>query len=106
MSNAATRNLTLKISRYDPERDDAPHWESYQVEADPLDRVLDVIQKVKWYQDESLALRRSCAHGGVRLRRHADQRRERTGLQNPGQETSRPTRSPWSRSWAFRSSKT
>ncbi|MDX2035458.1 MAG: succinate dehydrogenase iron-sulfur subunit [Isosphaeraceae bacterium] len=63
MSNDETRRLTLEIKRYNPEVDDAPHWESYQVEADPLDRVLDVIQRVKWEQDETLGLRRSCAHG-------------------------------------------
>ena len=57
------RKLTLKIKRYNPEQDDAPHWEEYQIEADPLDRVLDVLQNVKWYQDETIALRRSCAHG-------------------------------------------
>ena len=38
------RKLTVRIKRYDPERDDAPHWETYRVEADPIDRVLDVIQ--------------------------------------------------------------
>ncbi len=59
----AIRNLTLKIKRYDPEREAPPRWEEFRVTADPLDRVLDVIQKVKWEQDESLALRRSCAHG-------------------------------------------
>jgi succinate dehydrogenase / fumarate reductase iron-sulfur subunit len=58
-----TRHLTLKIKRYNPEHDDAPHWEQYRVEAEPWDRVLDVIQKVKWYQDDTLNLRRSCAHG-------------------------------------------
>ena len=42
----AVRNLTLRISRYDPERDEKPHWEEYPVEADGHDRVLDVIQKV------------------------------------------------------------
>lgn len=57
------RKLTVKIKRYDPERDEAPRWAEYHVEADPMDRVLDVIQKVKWYQDDSLGLRRSCAHG-------------------------------------------
>lgn len=59
----AARKLTLRIKRYDPERDQAPHWETYHVEAEPWDRVLDVIQNVKWNQDDSLALRRSCAHG-------------------------------------------
>ncbi len=66
MATAATteshvRKLTVKVKRYNPEADDAPRWEQYDVEADPLDRVLDVVQKVKWYHDESLALRRSCA---------------------------------------------
>src|SRR4051795_3844645 len=60
---ANVRKLTLRIKRYDPERDEPPRWEEFQVEADPLDRVLDVIQKVKWLHDETLGLRRSCAHG-------------------------------------------
>jgi succinate dehydrogenase / fumarate reductase iron-sulfur subunit len=57
------RKLTVKIQRYDPESSAAPHWQQFEVEADPHDRVLDVIQNVKWYQDDSLGLRRSCAHG-------------------------------------------
>lgn len=59
----ATRKLTVKIHRYNPEKDLAPHWETYRIEAHPLDRVLDVIQNIKWHQDETLTLRRSCAHG-------------------------------------------
>jgi succinate dehydrogenase / fumarate reductase iron-sulfur subunit len=59
----AVRKLTVQIKRYNPETDQAPHWEQYQLEADPLDRVLDVLLKVKWYQDETLNLRKSCAHG-------------------------------------------
>jgi succinate dehydrogenase / fumarate reductase iron-sulfur subunit len=62
-TNLATRKLTVRIRRYNPEYDVAPHWEEYTVEADPMDRVLDVLQNVKWYHDESLGLRRSCAHG-------------------------------------------
>jgi succinate dehydrogenase / fumarate reductase iron-sulfur subunit len=58
-----TRKLTVRIKRYDPEHDEAPHWERYDVEAEPWDRVLDVIQKVKWYHDDTLGFRRSCAHG-------------------------------------------
>lgn len=57
------RTLTVKIKRYNPETDKAPHWKEYQVEAEPVDRVLDVIQKIKWYQDDTLGFRRSCAHG-------------------------------------------
>ena len=57
------RILFVKIKRYNPERDDKPHWEEYQVEADPTDRVLDVLLRIKWHQDETLGLRHSCAHG-------------------------------------------
>jgi succinate dehydrogenase / fumarate reductase, iron-sulfur subunit len=57
------RSLTVKIKRYNPEVDEKPHWEEFRVEADGHDRVLDVIQKIKWEQDDTLSLRRSCAHG-------------------------------------------
>jgi succinate dehydrogenase / fumarate reductase iron-sulfur subunit len=56
-------DVNLRVLRYNPETDSAPHFEDYQVEADPVDRILDLLHYVKWYQDGSLALRRSCAHG-------------------------------------------
>lgn len=55
--------FTVKLKRYNPEQDQKSHWEEYQVDADPKDRVLDVLHIVKWEQDGTLALRRSCAHG-------------------------------------------
>ena len=55
--------VNLKIKRYNPETDPKPHWESYAVEVEPTDRVLDALHQVKWEQDGTLALRRSCAHG-------------------------------------------
>jgi succinate dehydrogenase / fumarate reductase, iron-sulfur subunit len=55
--------VDLRIQRYDPERDTKPHWEAYKVEAGPMDRVLDLLHKVKYEQDGSLTFRRSCAHG-------------------------------------------
>ncbi len=55
--------VTLRIRRYNPEVDQAPHDEQYQVEADPMDRVLDLLHQVKWNVDGSLTFRRSCAHG-------------------------------------------
>ena len=56
--------IELRILRYDPERDAKPHWESYDVEADPkLDRVLDLLHRVKYDHDGSLTFRRSCGHG-------------------------------------------
>jgi succinate dehydrogenase / fumarate reductase, iron-sulfur subunit len=56
-------HVDLRIQRYDPERDKKPHWESYKVEAGPMDRVLDLLHKVKYEQDGTLTFRRSCAHG-------------------------------------------
>ncbi|NPA06705.1 MAG: succinate dehydrogenase iron-sulfur subunit [Chloroflexi bacterium] len=55
--------VTLKIFRYNPEKDSAPHYETYTLEAEPTDRVLDLLEKVKSYHDGTLAFRRSCAHG-------------------------------------------
>jgi hypothetical protein len=56
--------VDLRILRYDPERDETPHWEAYAVECDPkMDRVLDLLHRVKYEQDGSLTFRRSCAHG-------------------------------------------
>src|SRR5271169_1470137 len=62
-SRSAVRHLTVRIKRYDPERDEPPRWQEFKIDANPMDRVLDVLQAIQWNQDESLALRRSCAHG-------------------------------------------
>jgi succinate dehydrogenase / fumarate reductase iron-sulfur subunit len=55
--------VQLKILRYDPERDQKPHWERYTVEAEPTAPLLSLLHTVKWEQDGSLTFRRSCAHG-------------------------------------------
>jgi len=55
--------VTLRVKRFDPERDKAPHFETYEVPAGPMDRVLDLLHYVKWNIDGSLTFRRSCAHG-------------------------------------------
>ena len=55
--------VTFKIFRFNPEKDKKPHYETYKVEADPTDRVLDLLEYVKWHHDGTLSFRRSCAHG-------------------------------------------
>jgi succinate dehydrogenase / fumarate reductase iron-sulfur subunit len=55
--------VRLKIQRFNPETDSAPHFEEYTVEAEPTDRVLDALLEVKGLMDGSLSLRKSCAHG-------------------------------------------
>ncbi len=54
---------TLKILRFDPEQDKKPHWEEFEIEVEPTDRLLDALNYVKWFRDGSLTYRRSCAHG-------------------------------------------
>jgi succinate dehydrogenase / fumarate reductase iron-sulfur subunit len=56
-------DVELRIRRFNPEVDATPHWESYALEAEPSDRVLDLLHQVKWFQDGTLTFRRSCAHG-------------------------------------------
>ena len=55
--------IDLRILRFDPERDEKPHWERYSVSSEPMDRVLDLLHRIKWESDGALTFRRSCAHG-------------------------------------------
>jgi succinate dehydrogenase / fumarate reductase, iron-sulfur subunit len=56
-------DVRLRVLRFNPEHDSEPHFEEYEIEADPMDRLLDCLHEIKWRHDSSLALRRSCAHG-------------------------------------------
>lgn len=54
----------LRIRRFNPEKQSRAWWGEYTLEnAHPADSVLDLLHRVKWEQDGTLALRRSCAHG-------------------------------------------
>ena len=55
--------VTMKVFRYNPETDKKPHFETYKLDAQPTDRVLDLLEHIKWYIDGTLSFRRSCAHG-------------------------------------------
>jgi succinate dehydrogenase / fumarate reductase iron-sulfur subunit len=56
-------DVRVKILRFNPEVSPDSAWEEYHVTAEPTDRVLDALHKVKWEIDGSLTFRRSCAHG-------------------------------------------
>ena len=56
-------NVKLKIFRFDPLTDREPHYDTFVVDAQPTDRLLDCLNKVRWEQDGSLSYRMSCAHG-------------------------------------------
>ena len=51
------------IFRFNPATDNMPHYQEYAVEAEPTDKVLDCMNKIRIEQDPSLAFRASCAHG-------------------------------------------
>jgi succinate dehydrogenase / fumarate reductase iron-sulfur subunit len=55
--------VTVKIFRYNPEKDKRGNYVTYKVEADENDRVLDVLEYIKGKMDGALSFRRSCAHG-------------------------------------------
>ena len=55
--------VTLKVYRFNPEIDMEPHFDSFTIEAEPNDRILDCLNKIRWTQDSTLAFRMSCAHG-------------------------------------------
>ena len=63
VSDSHVRTVTLKIRRFDPEVDPEANWQTYEVPVEKGDRLLDALHQIKWYQDGSLAFRRSCAHG-------------------------------------------
>jgi len=56
-------DVELKVKRYNPDTEDKPRWQTFRVQAEPTDRVLDALHTVKWEQDGTLSFRRSCAHG-------------------------------------------
>jgi succinate dehydrogenase / fumarate reductase iron-sulfur subunit len=54
----------LKLFRYNPEAGrNKPSFDTYNIEAEPEDRVLDLMEHVKAHIDGTLSFRRSCAHG-------------------------------------------
>lgn len=55
--------VKLEIQRFNPESDKAPYNQTYSVEVQDTDRVLDALEWIKRNEDGSLGFRRSCAHG-------------------------------------------
>ena len=56
-------DIKLRIKRFERGKDTLPYWSDFDLEADPTDRLLDLLHQVKWYRDSTLAFRRSCGHG-------------------------------------------
>ncbi|HEX7385772.1 MAG TPA: succinate dehydrogenase iron-sulfur subunit [Castellaniella sp.] len=58
------RTMKFEIYRYDPDKDERPYMQKFEVELQPTDRMLlDAILRIKNDLDDSLAIRRSCREG-------------------------------------------
>ena len=55
--------LHFKIFRYDPQADKGPYFKHYTVKAEPEERILDCLNRIRWEQDGTLSYRMSCGHG-------------------------------------------
>ncbi len=56
-------NVTLKIYRFDPEKDKAHRYQEFTLDAQPTWRILDCLNQIRWKHDGTLAFRRACMHG-------------------------------------------
>jgi succinate dehydrogenase / fumarate reductase iron-sulfur subunit len=54
---------TIRVRRYNPEISKKAYWEDFAVPAEPSDRILDVLKRIKDDFDGSLTFRSSCGHG-------------------------------------------
>lgn len=57
---AETKKMTLQITRYNPEKDDAPYLQKFEVPWDSSTAFLDALAYIKDQLDPSLAYRSSC----------------------------------------------
>ena len=55
--------MQFRIFRYDPECDQEPRYQVYSITADPAERILDCLNRIRWEQDGTLGYRMSCGHG-------------------------------------------
>jgi succinate dehydrogenase iron-sulfur subunit len=55
--------ITLKIQHFNPPVDSKSHIERYTLDPEPSDRGLDLLNRIKWYQDGTLTYRGSCTQG-------------------------------------------
>lgn len=56
--------VKIRILRFDPSKDAKPYFRDYKIDnVEPMWRVLDCLNEIRWKQDGTLIYRRSCAHG-------------------------------------------
>ncbi len=55
--------VNLKVYRYNPEKENKPHFDKYELNMKEDAVLLDALNEIKWKFDGSLSYRRSCRHG-------------------------------------------
>jgi len=58
-----TQETVFRILRFNPEKDEKPHYKTFDVKIDNRMTVLDALENIKHEQDGSLTFRRSCRSG-------------------------------------------
>ncbi len=53
----------FRIFRFDPQKETSPRFQEYRVTIEPIDKILDCLNRIRWQHDPSLSFRMSCAHG-------------------------------------------
>ncbi len=56
-------NIVMKVQRYNPEKDAKPYLQTYHVELEKTQRILDALMYIVRNIDGTLTFRKSCAHG-------------------------------------------
>ena len=59
-------DVKFRVRRFNPEIQgkNKPYWQEFTLtDVEETDRVLELLHRIKWEQDGTLSLRRSCAHG-------------------------------------------
>ena len=57
------KEITFRIQRFDPDKDNQPHWQEYKFKLKQGMTVLDALMHIKENQDPTLSYRKSCRMG-------------------------------------------
>ena len=53
-------DINVRVLRYQPDRDEKPRWQKFDLTVEDDSTVLDVLNQIHWEMDGTLAFRRSC----------------------------------------------
>jgi len=56
------KNVTIRIQRFNPDKDNKPYFDHFDIPLEPGTTVLDALHKIKTEIDGSVTYRRSCRH--------------------------------------------